>query len=158
MRVRRRYFVIPILLLVLGAVVVRSNTMIQSTSQQVQGQSAPPSPYCRSGDPLAGVANDPRFRVVSNCEVASGTVESVTLRESGGQGFYVRLDAQYAHLLGSRNSNYQNALLLVETAPLVQVMIPVLSVGQHITFVGPLVYDTYDQWNAIYPVWSIQSN
>jgi hypothetical protein len=159
-RFRRRYIVIPLLLIVLGAVLaVRSSTMTQSTPQHAQGvTSPPPSPQCRSGDPLAGVYNPLRFRVLSKCEVASGVVESVALQDGGDQRISVRLDAQYANLLDVGNSSNQYRLLVLELIPQDQATVPVPSIGQHIMFVGPLVYDTENHWNGISPVWSIQAD
>jgi hypothetical protein len=40
-------------------------------------QVAPPSPYCRGGNPLAGVYHPSRLRVKSRCRVAIGTVSKV---------------------------------------------------------------------------------
>ena len=158
-RFRRRYLVIPILLIVLGVILaVRSNMLTQPTPQHLQRDAPPPSPYCRSGDPLARIYNPLRFRVLSGCEVASGVVESVTLQDEGDQRIYVRPDAQYANLLHIGNSNYQNALLVLELISRDQATVPVPSIGTHITFVGPLVYDTENHWNAMYPVWSITTS
>ena len=44
----------------------------------------PPSPYCRSGDPLAGVYHPSRLVVKSHCRVASGTVEVVRFEPYDG--------------------------------------------------------------------------
>jgi len=158
-RFRRRYLVIPILLTVLGVVMaVHSGSLNQPTASRGQRAALPPSPRCGTGQPLAGAYNPLRFRVLSNCEVASGIVESVTDQDGGGQRIYVRLDAQYANLLNVGNSNYKNSLLLLELNPSYQPNVTIPSVGQHVTFVGQLVYDTENHWNAIYPVWSIQSD
>ncbi|TMI17042.1 hypothetical protein E6H32_09985 [Candidatus Bathyarchaeota archaeon] len=154
-----RYLVVPIIWMVLATVVVvRYSTLTQTPSQHVARDTPPPSPYCRSGDPLEGVYNPLRFRVLSKCEVASGIVESLTLQESGDQRIYVRLDPYYAKLIAVGNSNYQNTLLIVELIAENQARVPVPAVGQHITFVGPWVCDTDSHGNAIYHVWSIQSN
>ncbi len=148
-----------VFLMVFPAVlVVMSNSLAQSTSQHVRPVTSPPSPQCRSGIPWAGANNPLRYRVVSNCVVASGIVESVSLQDSLDRRIYVRLDTQYAKLLDDGNPSYQNASLVLQLIPQDQAMVPVPSVGQHITFVGPMVYDTENQWNAIYPVWSIQDN
>jgi len=155
-RFRRRYLVIPILVIVLSTVfVVGSNRVTQTSPQHLARDAPPPSPYCRTGDPLEGVYNPLRFRVLSKCEVASGVVESVTLQESGDKRIYVRLDAQYAKLLAVGNSNYQNTLLILGLIPKDQATVPIPTVGEHITFVGPWVYDTESNGNAIYPVRSI---
>lgn len=154
-RFRRRYLVIPIVLIVLGIVfAVQVNSMTQSSSQHVSREPPAPSPYCRSGNPLDGT-NSLRFRVLSKCEVGSGIVESVTLQENGDQQIYVRIDAQYSKLLATGNSNLQNSFLVLERISQDQATVQVPSVGQHITFVGPWVYDTENLSNAICPVWSI---
>jgi hypothetical protein len=106
---------------------------------------------------LAGVYNPLRFRVLSTCEVASGFVESVTV-DGGDQRIYVRPDAQYGKLLVVGNSNHQNSFLVLELISQYQAIIQVPSVGQHITFVGPWVYDTENFWNAICPVRSITTS
>jgi hypothetical protein len=159
LRFRRRYLVIPILLIVVSLVfAVRFNTMTQSTSPRVSRESPPPSPYCRSGDPLAGVYNPLRFRVLSKCQVASGVVESVTLHDQGTWRIYISLDAKYASLIDGSSSSYKNSFLVLELISQDQAIVHVPSVGQHITFVGPWVFDTENLWNAICPVWSIQAD
>jgi hypothetical protein len=138
--------------------VVTSNSLSHPASQHVQPVASPPSPYCRTGNPLEGVYNPDRFRVLSSCQVASGVVKSVTLQYDGDQRIDVLPDAQYAKLLGAGNVNYEGGMLVLELIPQDQANILVPSVGQHITFVGPLVFDTENQWNAIYPVWSIRAD
>src|SRR2546426_384934 len=71
-RVRRRYLAIPLFLLALTPVLaVRFNVATQPSSQKA---ATAPSPYCESGD-LLGDAHSPlRFRIISNCERASGFV------------------------------------------------------------------------------------
>ena len=153
LRFRRRYLVVPILLIVLGVVIaVHSGSLNQPTAQRGQRAASPPSPHCGTGQPLAGVSNPLRFRVLSNCEVASGVVESVAVQDGGDQRIYVRLDAQYGKLLVEGNSNHQNSFLVLELISEYQAVIQVPSVGQHIIFVGPWVYDTENLWNAICPV------
>ncbi len=159
LRFRRRYLVILLFLMVLPTVfIVMSNSLTHPSSQHVQPAASTPSPYCRTGDPVAGVYNPLRFRVLSNCQVASGTVKSVTLQYDGDQRIDVLLDAQYTKLLAVGNLNYHGGMLVLELIPQDQANIPVPSSGQHITFVGPLVYDTENQWSAIYPVWSIRAD
>ena len=159
MRVRRRYLAILVFLLVVPAgLIVMSNSLAQSTLQHVGTVTPPPSPQCRSGIAWAGANNPLRYRVVSNCVVASGIVESVSLQDSLDRRIYVHLDAQYAKLLDDGNPTPQEASLILQLIPEDQAAVPVPTVGQHITFVGPLVYDTENHWNTIYPVWSIQGD
>jgi hypothetical protein len=155
-RFRRRYLAVPIFLMMVAALlIVRFNAANSSTPQRV---ASPPSQYCRSGDPRAGVYNSSRLRVISNCQLASGVVKSVTLQDNGYQRIDVSLDAQYTHLLDTGNVNYQYGWLVLELIPRDQTTILLPPIGQHITFVGPWVYDTENHWNAIYPVWSIQGD
>src|SRR6267143_832992 len=158
-RFRRRYLVIPILLTVLSVVMaVHSGSLNQPTASRGQRAALPPSPRCGTGQPLAGAYNPLRFRVLSNCEVASGIVESVTDQDGGGQRIYVRLDAQYGKLVVAGSSNHQNGFLVLELISQYQATIQAPSVGLHITFVGPWVYDTENLWNAVCPVRSITTS
>jgi hypothetical protein len=155
MRVRRRYLALPVLLVVLAAVLmVHFNTATPGSSRIVASS---PSPYCRSGNPLPQF-NPLRVRLLSRCEAASGVVKLVTTQYDSARRIDVSLDSLYVKLLDVGNVNYQNGLLVLEVAPPDQATITISSVGQHINFVGPLVYDTVNHWNAIYPVWSITSS
>jgi hypothetical protein len=155
-RFRRRYLVILVLLMVLPlALIVISNSLGHPAPQRVSPAASPPSPYCRSGDPRAGVYNSSRIRVLANCQLASGVVRSTTLQDNRYQRIDVSLDAQYANLLDAGDVKYLNGQLALELIPPDQATISVPIVGQHIAFVGPWVYDTENHWNAIYPVWSI---
>ncbi len=155
-RIRRRYLAIPLFLLALIPVfAVHFNAATQPSSQKA---ATAPSPHCGSGD-LLGDAHSPlRFRIISNCETASGVVKSIALQEDGDQFIDVALDPQYTKLLGSGNISHENGLLVLDLTSQSLAVVSVPLVGQHITFVGPWVYDTQRQWNAIYPVWSIQVN
>jgi hypothetical protein len=83
-------------------------------------------------------------------------VKSIALQEDRDQFIDVALDSQYTRLLGSGNTSHENGLLVLDLTPQSLAIVSVPLVGQHIAFVGPLVYDTQSQWNAVYPVWSIQ--
>ena len=135
--------------------IVHFNAVTQPTSPIV---ASPPSPYCRKGDVLAGVYNPLRFRVLSNCQIASGLVKSITIQNDDDQRIDVILDAQYTKLLDAGNVNPQNGVLVLELISQDQPTVPVPAIGQHVTFVGPWVYDTENKWNAIYPVWSITTS
>ena len=47
---------------------------------------------------------------------------------------------------------------MLELIPRDPATVSVPLVGKQISFVGPLVYDSENFWNAIYPVWSIQGD
>jgi hypothetical protein len=155
-RVRRRYLAVPIFLMVVASLlIVRFDASNPSAAHGIASQ---PSPLCRKGDPLAGVSNPLRLRIISNCQVARGTVEVVNLQEDGDWRISVGLGPAYGTLLDVGNLNNQNGWLVLELIPRDQAAIAVPPVGKQITFVGPLVYDSVNSWNAIYPVWSIQAD
>ena len=85
-------------------------------------------------------------------------MKAIALQGDGDQFVYVALDSQYSKLLGSGNTGNENGLLVLDMTPQALGYVSVPRPGQHITFVGPLVYDTENQWNAIYPVWSIKAS
>src|SRR3989442_3785047 len=110
-RFRRRYLAVPIFLMVVSALlVVRFNAASPSAPQKV---ASPPSPQCQKGDPLAGVYNPLRLRVLSNCEVASGVVKSVTFQDDGYWRIDVRLGPQYRKLLDVGNVNHHIGWLVL---------------------------------------------
>jgi hypothetical protein len=155
-RFRRRYLAVPIFLMVVAALlIVRFDASSPPAPQRV---ASPPSPQCRKGNPLEGVFNPQRLRVISVCQVGSGIVKSVNLQDDGDWRIDVGLGPQYGKLLDVGNVNHQNGWLVLELIPRDQATISVPLVGKQITFVGPLVYDSENYWNAIYPVWSIQGD
>lgn len=85
-------------------------------------------------------------------------MKSITTQNDDDQRIDVILDAQYTKLLDTGNVNSQNGVLVLELISQDQPTVPALTIGHHITFVGPWVYDTENQWNAIYPVWSITTS
>jgi hypothetical protein len=117
----------------------------------------PPSPYCRSGDPLAGVYHQSRLVVKSRCRVASGTVEVVRFEAYDGDVHVeLRLDPGQ-HGLVSRGNARLAGNLLVEIVPLDRLRVPVPRVGSRVSVVGPLVEDTTHGWREIHPAWAISS-
>src|SRR2546428_7070392 len=112
-RFRRRYLSIPIFLMVAAALlIVRFNVASPSAPQRV---ASPPSPECRKGNPLEGVSNPLRLRVISDCEVGSGIVKSVNLQDDGDWRIDVSLSPPYGKLLDAGNVNRQNGWLVLET-------------------------------------------
>jgi len=57
------------LMVVAALFIVRFSASNPSDPQKV---ASPPSPQCRKGNPLEGVSNPLRLRVISDCEVGSG--------------------------------------------------------------------------------------
>ena len=68
-------------MLVIGAIVVAALVVYRVG---IHRAGPPPSRYCRSGDPLAGVYHPSRLVVQSRCRVASGTVEVVRFEDYDG--------------------------------------------------------------------------
>jgi hypothetical protein len=123
----------------------------------LRSASPPPSPYCRSGDPLAGVYHPSRLVVKSRCRVVSGTVEVVRFEPYDGDVHVeVRLDDGQDGLLSRGNERLRGNLLL-EIVPLDRARVPVPRVGSRVSAVGPLVDDTTHGWREIHPAWAISS-
>ncbi|HZY47812.1 MAG TPA: hypothetical protein VFE96_08460, partial [Candidatus Bathyarchaeia archaeon] len=125
---------------------VWSSSLAQSNPRSSQS-AAPLSPLCKKGDPLAGVYYPLRFRILNTCQVGSGPVGSVT-RHDRDEWANVTQDGSIG----------QVRYLVLELEPQYGATVPVPFVGEHITFVGPLVFDLENQMNAIYPVWSITAS
>ena len=119
--------------------------------------SPPPSPYCRSGDPLAGVYHPSRLHVKSRCRVVSGTVERVKFeRYDGDVHIALRPDAGQEHYLSRGNEQVGGALIL-EIIPQDRSRVTVPDVGTRILVVGPWVDDTAHDWMEIHPVWYVSA-
>jgi hypothetical protein len=107
-------------------------------------RSAPPSPYCRGGPPLAGVYHSPRLEVKKRCAVESGLVTKVKFEEYDGDvHFNLRTDA--------------GEQLVVEVIPQDRATVPIPDTGARVTVVGPRVWDTAHDWAEIHPAWWISS-
>jgi hypothetical protein len=119
--------------------------------------SSPPSPYCRAGDPLAGVYHPARLEVRSRCRVASGRVERVKFEDFDGDVHVdLRLDPNDRELLSDGNEKV-GGTLVVEIVPQDRSRVPVPDVGSHVTVVGPWVKDTTHDWMEIHPAWVVSA-
>ena len=115
--------------------------------------SAPPSPHCRGGPPLAGVYHSPRLEVRKRCAVASGIVTRVKFEEFDGDVHVdLRLDPGYEHLLSDGNDRV-GGNLLVEVIPFDRARVAVPEEGARVEVVGPWVQDDQHGWNEIHPAW-----
>ncbi|MFL5935805.1 MAG: hypothetical protein ACJ744_03325 [Gaiellaceae bacterium] len=103
----------------------------------------PPSPYCRSGAPLAGVYHPQRLEVKKRCAVATGVVTRVKFEEFDG-------DVHVTLRTGDGE-------LVVEVIPQDRAAVPVPETGSRVTVVGPKVWDTSHGWAEIHPAWWISS-
>jgi hypothetical protein len=119
--------------------------------------SPPPSPYCRQGDPLAGVYHPDRLHVKKRCVLATGTVEEVRFEQFDGDVHVdLRPDDAYADLLSDGNDRV-GGNLVVEIIPQDRSSVPVPEVGSRISVVGPYVDDTTHDWREIHPAWWVSS-
>jgi hypothetical protein len=103
----------------------------------------PPSPYCHSGAPLAGVYHPQRLEVKKRCAVATGVVTKVKFEQFDG-------DVHVTLRTGDGD-------LVVEVIPQDRAAVPVPETGSRVTVVGPKVWDTSHGWAEIHPAWWISS-
>jgi len=104
----------------------------------------PPSPYCRSGPPLAGVYHTDRLTVKRRCDVVTGVVTKVKFEPFDGD---VHIDLRED---GGRT-------LVVEIIPQDRSVVAVPDTGTRVTVVGPRVDDLAHGWPEIHPAWWISS-
>jgi hypothetical protein len=128
-------------LLLLAAVAV---LVLGLAARATRREETPPSPYCRPGDPLAGVYHPSRLKVRKRCVQVSGTVAK-TKREDYDGDVHVTLDTD----AGER--------LVVEIVPQDRSRVPIPDTGSRVTVVGPRVYDTTHDWDEVHPAWWISS-
>jgi hypothetical protein len=119
--------------------------------------SAPASPYCRGGNPLAGVYHPQRLRVKSRCQIVVGTVSKVVFEEYDGDVHVdLRVDPGYESLLADGNSRV-GGNLVVEVIPQDRSRVAVPEEGARLQVVGPWVEDSQHGWNEIHPAWWISA-
>jgi len=120
-------------------------------------QSAPASPHCRGGNPLAGVYHTSRLNVRSRCRVVNGTVRKVVFEEYDGDVHVdLRPDPGFESLLGDGNDRV-GGNLIVELVPQDRARVAVPAVGTRVQVVGPWVEDTQHGWNEIHPAWWVSA-
>jgi hypothetical protein len=117
----------------------------------------PPSPYCRGGNPLAGVYHPQRLQVKSRCRAVIGTIRRVRFEEYDGD-VHIELspDPAYEKLLSDGNDRV-GGNLIVEIIPQDRSRVAVPQVGSRIEAVGPWIDDTEHGWNEIHPAWWISA-
>jgi hypothetical protein len=140
-----------------SAVVLGVFLLCCTAACSLRRQSAPPSPYCRGGNPLAGVYHPQRLRVKSGCRAAIGTVREVRFEEYDGDVHIdLRVDQPYEKLLSDGNDRV-GGNLIVEIIPQDRSRVAVPRVGSRIEVVGPWDDDTEHGWNEIHPAWWISA-
>ena len=140
-----------------AAVVLAVFLLCCTAACSLRRQVAPPSPYCRGGNPLAGVYHPQRLVVKSRCRVAIGTIHEVKFEEYDGDVHIdLRLDPAYEKLLADGNDRV-GGNLIVEIIPQDRGRVEVPAVGERVEVVGPWVDDTQHGWNEIHPAWWISA-
>jgi hypothetical protein len=120
-------------------------------------QAAPQSPYCRGGNPLAGVYHPARLDVRSRCAVAVGIVSKVAFEEYDGDVHVdLRLDPGYEDLLDDGNARV-GGNLVVEIVPWDRSRVAIPEEGTRVQVVGPVVDDAEHGWSEIHPAWWVSA-
>jgi hypothetical protein len=123
-----------------------------AASCSVRRASPPPSPYCRSDNPLAGVYHPSRLHVRSNCRVVSGIVDRVKFEQFDGD-VHIDLRPDDPKLVSDGNSAVGGDLV-VEVIPQDRAHVAIPERGQRIWVVGSWVDDERHGWREIHPaVW-----
>jgi hypothetical protein len=127
------------LLFLLAVVLLPAGCSLRRTS-------APPvSPYCRPGNPLAGVYHPDRLDVRKRCALVTGTVEEVRMEDYDGD----------VHIWLRTADQDDDDRLVVEIIPQDRALVGVPDEGARITAVGPLVDDLQHGWREIHPAWLV---
>jgi hypothetical protein len=135
------------------------------------------TPACRS-NPLTGVHDPSRLKILKACATFVGTVvQAPRLNPSDGDVYFrAKPDSGYASMLNSRN--WSKGGLHLEIVPMDQpgckpgqriirkgvtnlgvctganVVFP--PQGAHIRVTGAHVYDSWNGWNEIHPIWKVE--
>jgi hypothetical protein len=140
-----------------AAVVLTLFLVCCTAACSLRRQVAPPSPYCRGGNPLAGVYHSQRLIVKSRCRVAIGTIRDVKFEQYDGDVHIdLRVDPPYEKLLSDGNDRV-GGNLIVEIIPQDRSRVDVPPVGARVEVVGPWVDDTEHGWNELHPAWWISA-
>jgi hypothetical protein len=140
-----------------AAVVLGCFLVCCAAACSLRRQTALPSPYCRGGNPLAGVYHSQRLRVKSRCRVAIGTVREVKFEEYDGDVHIdLRPDPPYDKLLAEGNGRV-GGNLVVEIIPQDRSRVDIPPVGARIEVVGPWIDDLQHGWNEIHPAWWVSA-
>lgn len=119
-------------------------------------------PACPSSeDPLAGVYNPSRLRVINPCQQASGTVTHIETWSDGDWNIYVDLDSDSEGLVSAENIQKLRewpqaggvAEMLWEATPADQGQLLEPSTGQHVEVLGAHVYDRTWGHTEIHPMY-----
>jgi hypothetical protein len=128
---------------------------------RAEAQTTDPACPSSSEDPLAGVYNPSRLRVINPCQQASGTVTHIETWSDGDWNIYVDLDSDSEGLVSGKNIQKLRewpqaggvAEMLWEVTPDDQGQLLEPSTGQHLEVLGAHVYDRTWGHTEIHPMY-----
>ena len=115
----------------------------------------PPPPVSSSNcpsNPLVGVQRPGQLTVLDGsnpCRTVTATVSSKHVEHDGDCHINVRVDAPFSGLLNGVN----NGALITEVIP--SHVLPIPTVGSHVTITGTWVNDKATGWNELHAIWSM---
>jgi len=128
---------------------------------RAEAQATDPACPSSSEDPLDGVYNPSRLRVINPCQQASGTVTHIETWSDGDWNIYVDLDSDSERLVSVENIQKLRewpqaggvAEMLWEATPADQGQLLEPSTGQHLEVLGAHVYDRTWGHTEIHPMY-----
>lgn len=128
---------------------------------RAEAQATDPACPSPSEDPLAGVYNPSRLRVINPCQQASGTVTYIETWSDGDWNIYVDLDSDSEGLVSAENIQKLRewpqaggvAEMLWEATPDDQGQLLEPSTGQHLEVLGAHVYDRTWGHRELHPMY-----
>jgi hypothetical protein len=126
-----------------------------------EAQYADPACPSPSEDPLAGVHNPSRLRVINPCQQASGTVTNFETWSDGDWNIYVDLDQDSEGLVSAKGIQKLRewpqaggvAEMLWEATPADQGGLLEPSTGQHLEVLGAHVHDKTWGYTEVHPIY-----
>ena len=131
---------------------------IESSDRIIEPQhKALTGPDCMSGNVLAGAANAPDLRILSECQDATGTVMHTKKMDDGDYKLFLNLDEKFKFLVNEKNNEKTDGFMVVEIVPPDQgtngVILP--KEGDHVHVWGAWVTDKQKGWHEIHPTWKV---
>ncbi|MDO8487740.1 MAG: hypothetical protein Q7S31_00300 [bacterium] len=122
--------------------------------------------YCPPGDPLAGVHNPSRLKVIDDCVTITGRVIEVSINPDGDYTFRLEPDEEYAGFLTNANKTAKWNERIAGGCPCLQMeiiprdlLVYRPQVGDEIMATGVYVYDkNNNDWAELHPIFHIEIN
>lgn len=127
---------------------------------RAEAQATDPDCPAASEDPLAGVRNPTRLRMINPCQTASGTVTYMETWSDGDWNIYVDLDPESEYLVSAEGiqkirewPQANGGEMLWEAIPDDQAGLLELSTGDRVEVLGAHVYDRTWGYTEIHPIY-----